>query len=317
MKNKLQLIDFNVVSAYMGRFLTAIVAFAVIGITASALLSRGRSAERGVLAVAAPSVGAMETTRGFHESLRLLLARESNRPVDVRGFGPAADADAGCGLYLMPMEEYLARRKDGGLVALYAVDRSTHGRDRAVLIVRPSSAPFASFAGIAKDRCIFSGPRSLNGCLVQLELLEAEGFRAPERIQSLHFPAAGGGARVVFSVLFEGYTLGACRESDIADLIAGGSIEGGEVAVIRSSPAVPELVFVCREPNAAYFGRVLAGLALRLASPGDDPEEGIAAALLRSSGMRSIRPIAGEEIARAAALFDRIAGENPKASRPY
>jgi hypothetical protein len=327
MKNKLQVIDFNVVSAYMGRFLTAIVAVAVIGITVSALLSRSRGAERGVLVVAALPAGPLEAartaratraTRGFHDSLRLLLARESNRPVAVRESGPAGDAGAGCGLFLMAMEEYLAQREEEGLVALYAVDRSAHGRDRAVLIARPSGAPSPEFAGIGADQCIFSGPSSLNGCWVQLELLEAEGFRAGEGTQSLHYPKAGGAARVVFSVLFEGYTLGACRRSDIENLIAEGSIAEGEVAVVRSSPAVPEMVFACREPDAAYFGRILAGFALRLANPGDDPEEQVAAALLGSGGMRSVRPIAGEEITRAAALFGRMKGENREgAFQPY
>lgn len=326
MKNKLQVIDFNVVSAYMGRFLTAIVAVAVIGITASALLSRNRSAERGVLTVAVPPAGSMDdahparaarASRGFHDSLRLLLARESNRPVDVRESGPTGDAGAGCGLFLMAVEEYLAEREEKGLVALYAVDRSAHGRDRAVVIARPANAPLSDFSGIGTEQCVFSGPRSLNGCWVQLELLEAEGFRAAEGYRSLHFPEAGGAARVVFSVLFEGYTLGACRRSDIDDLTADGSIAEDEVAVIRSGPAVPELVFACRGSDAVYFGHVLEGFALRLANPGDDPEEQVAAALLARGGMRSVRPITGEEITRAAALLGRMTGENREGvSRP-
>jgi len=247
----------------------------------------------------------------------LLLARESNRPVDVRESGPTGDAGAGCGLFLMAVEEYLAEREEKGLVALYAVDRSAHGRDRAVVIARPANAPLSDFSGIGTEQCVFSGPRSLNGCWVQLELLEAEGFRAAEGYRSLHFPEAGGAARVVFSVLFEGYTLGACRRSDIDDLTADGSIAEDEVAVIRSGPAVPELVFACRGSDAVYFGHVLEGFALRLANPGDDPEEQVAAALLARGGMRSVRPITGEEITRAAALLGRMTGENREGvSRP-
>jgi hypothetical protein len=153
---------------------------------------------------------------------------------------------------------------------------------------------------------------------VQLALMEAEGFRAPATIQSLNFPAVGGGARVVFSVLSDDYTVGACRESDIANLVADGSLEQGEVVVIRSVPAVPEVVFVCREADRIYFGRILAGLGLRLASPGDDAEEMLAAALLENSGMGGLRPISEEEIARAAALFERMkGGDHRGAHGPY
>ena len=66
MKNKIKVIDFSIVSTYMGRYLTAVVAVLVFAITLSALLSGGGTPVEDIVIVGVPSRGDAETTMDYY-----------------------------------------------------------------------------------------------------------------------------------------------------------------------------------------------------------------------------------------------------------
>jgi hypothetical protein len=180
------------------------------------------------------------------------------------------------------------------------------GRDAAVLIARSGvEAPPEPGPGDV----VFTHPRSFNGCWVQLAWLESRGFDVPDRLETLSFaPEPGAGPRVIYSVLMGQHRYGACRASDLAGLIAAGGVGGGELSVVHSMPAVPELVLACRGEDRAYYEGVLKRIAIRIAAPEPADGDRDAVELLKSRGMRSLRPVSQDEFERAAALFESMQG---------
>jgi ABC-type phosphate/phosphonate transport system substrate-binding protein len=302
MKNKLSVIDINIVSAYMGRFLTAIVTVIVLGLTVSALVGRGGMRNHVPLVIAVPAVDGADATVARFEPLRQMLARETGRTVKVQ-----ARKNDGCGrceLFVLPIDELLSGRDGHGLVPVYVICAMDRGRDAAVLIakkgVEAREVP-------SPGNVVFTHPRSANGCWVQLAWLESQGIDAPDRIESLNFaPSPGAGARVVYSVLAGEFPYGACRESDLAGLIATGSVGRDELTVVRSIPAVPEVVIACRPEDADYYERILKKIATRMAAPDPMGADRDAVELLKVRGMRSLRPVSEYELQSAASLFETM-----------
>jgi hypothetical protein len=300
MKNKLRMIDINFASMYMGRFLTVGVTALVLAITISALTGAGglRNHRPLILEVPASSGDAS----GF-EALRDLLAMETGRNVRAQARGDQWCET--CDLFVLPIGEFLPAQRQGELVALYSIEPMKRRRNAAILVARandplPESPP-------AVHEIMFSHPRSLNGFWLQLQELESEGFRAPDDLRSLRFartPAAG--TRVVYSVATGACDMGACRASDLADAVTRGGVERGELTVLRSSPALPEVVIACKAEDADYYRSVLAQTAARMAVPEPANRWQDAVALLDSRGMRSLRPVAAEEMERAAALYNAL-----------
>jgi hypothetical protein len=308
MKNKIRLIDITILSQYMGRFLTAIVTAIVFAITVSALVSEGgirRQAATLVMEVA-PLKGVKGTDDQF-EPFRYLLALETDRTVVLRERG--ADHCERCDLFVMPIELFLASDESHRLVPLYSIDRTDHKRDEAVVIARNGDPePDVPSPG----DIVFTNPESINGCWVQLGLLESRGYELPDRIDSLHFASRPGAApaagRVIFSVLLGEYPYGACRASDLAKLIAAGEVGRDELRIVVSGPTVPELVVACRPENADYYRSVLERVSARVALTRAPGRDNGAVELLKSRGMRSLRPVSGAGLKRAAELFTKMQG---------
>jgi hypothetical protein len=309
MKNKFRMIDINIVSTYMGRYLTLGVTVVVLAITISALTGPGGLRNHRPLTLVVPSrPGGGDTTPRF-EPLRELLAIETGRRVWLQNRAEESCRD--CDLFVMTLQEFLDEQRFRDLVPLYSIEAIERGRDAAVLIARGGVAPMGSPPGV--DDVMFSHPRSINGCWVQLGLLESEGFRTPGRLDSLRFapaPAPGAGLRVVYSVATGECALGACRASDLSGAVRAGGVGRGELSIVRSSPAVPELLIACRAADADYYLRVLTKTAARVAASAVGARDRDAVELLKSRGMRSLRPISGAEIERAAALYEKMEERN-------
>lgn len=312
MKNKLRLIDINIVSAYMGRFMTLFVMAAVLAVTISALFSKGGVRDHLTLTIQVPSGRSADDALDFYEPLRYLLAKETGRTVRVQAPAPPAarpTSDNWCGeceLYVLPMEDFVASREEQRLTALYSISPTEHRRDTAVLIKRHGETIPAV---LTQDDVVFTSPKSVNGCWVQLLLLESEGFAAPETIASLRFaPVVGGATWVVYAVLFGEYAVGACRQSDLAALVSTGSLRGDEITVVRTSPAVPEVVLACRSEDAGYYRGLLETISAKLADPNPPGTDRDAIELMKSRGMRSLLRVSQDELGRATALFDRMRG---------
>lgn len=300
MDNKMRVIDINIVSAYMGRFLTVIVMLMVLAITLSAIVGGDGFGGHNNIVVGVPDNGETGGGQEGAAALRQLIARETGRPVTIRSRG--VEWDDGCGLYLMETGEFVEERVRRGLVALYSVGRNQGGSDAALLVSRRGATVAAT---TRRDDVIFLGPRSINGCWLQLAYLESSGFETPGRIGALSFaPAPGGGARTVFSVLFGEFSLGACRASDVAALVKAGEIGENELAVVKSLPALPETVLACRAEDAGYFEVIFRNIAVTLASP--TVRDRAAVDRMRNSGFRSLRPVSPDELDRLLRLFESM-----------
>lgn len=304
MKNKFQMIDINIASTYMGRFMTLGVTAIVLAITVSALTGRGGLRTHQPVELVVPSGTGDSEAEARFGPLQELLTIETGR--NVRAHARAEQWCDDCDLFVMPISEFLSERRSRELVPLYSIEAVERGRDAAVLIARAGASPQSPLE--AAD-LMFTHPRSLNGCWVQLSQLEAEGFRAPQRLDSLRFapaPAPGAGIRVVYSVATGHSAMGACRASDILDAVKRGGIGPGELTVVRSSPAVPEVVLACRPRDADYYRGVLARAAARMAAPETEGRAGDAVELLQNRGMRSLLPISDAELERVAALHEEM-----------
>lgn len=306
MKNKIRLIDINIVSSYMGRFLTAIVAVLVLSITVAALVDEDGNRDHKVLVLGVAGLGSTEKTLEYYEPFKDFLARSSGRAVKVRVIDGEIDPE--CELYLLPWREYFYGGRNLALLPIYSVCRVSGGRDSAVLIVR-GDRDAADLTALGPSDVVFAHPHSFNGFLIQLRALEsrgAGGFAVPVDPGELHFVGPPGAeTRVVYEVLLGRYTAGACRRSDVDRLVEAGELARDEIAVSLAMPALPEQIIACREADREYYLDLLESMATRLASPGGSTSERDTAALLRSRRIRSLRPVIPEEVALAEELYDQ------------
>jgi hypothetical protein len=304
MKNKIRLIDINIVSAYMGRVLTVFVTILVLAITLSALFGDGGLRNHVPLVVEVPASGGEVTDPACYRALRFLIAAETGRSVSVATRGP--DWSEGCELYVLPIREFFRARSQLGLEPLYAFCRARRGADAAVLIARGGTEPPVP---PARDDVVFVSPRSINGCWIQLAYLESSGFDAPRRIGDLRFaPGSGDGSRVVYSVAFGRYAMGACRASDLEELAASGGITPEEVFVVASIPALPETVVACPADARNYFEPVLRRIAATVADPEPSDRVRDAVTLLRDRGVRNLRPVTQGDLERLEELLGSMEG---------
>ena len=98
---------------------------------------------------------------------------------------------------------------------------------------------------------LFTHPQSLNGCWVQLGLLEDGGHALPDRVDSLRYaPGPGSANRVVHTVLLGESPFGACRASDLAALTASGAVAEDELVVVAAGRFAGERIEVPAVPRA-------------------------------------------------------------------
>ncbi|MDH3216785.1 MAG: phosphate/phosphite/phosphonate ABC transporter substrate-binding protein, partial [Candidatus Krumholzibacteria bacterium] len=215
MKDRIKPIDVSIISTYMGRSLTAVVAVFVIAVAVSALISR-RGVERNVIDVCVSDGHEIARSLQVYEPLTILLSRETRRPVILH-----ACVDtwvSGHDVYIMPIDEFFRHGRRLDLEALFEVK---HGErdDEAVLIARDSLG-MADCADVSPSQVAFSTPDSVNRFWVQMSMLSQRGFKGPNSLSDFRFEgSAFDGTRVVFGVLYGQYRLGACKRSDIGSLM--------------------------------------------------------------------------------------------------
>ncbi len=100
--------------------------------------------------------------------------------------------------------------------------------------------------------------------------------------------------------------LGACRASDLANAVEEGGVRRDELSIVRSVPAVPEILIACRAADVDYYKGVLERTAGRMAAPEPSARCRSAVELLEERGVRSLQPVSAGQMERAAALYDRM-----------
>jgi hypothetical protein len=304
-KDKIKPIDLSIISTYMGRSLTAVIALFVVGVAISALVSGG-DAQRNIIDIC---VYGNRTSRvmNVYEPLRVLLSDETRRPV-VLHMGDERHLE--CDLYVMSTHDYLARSRELGIEAIYEIRRTEKRDDSAILIAR-SSEDAIDYSRLSPEDVAFSGPYSVNGFWVQLSMLSRQGFQMPASPSEFRFAGSEGDqSRVVLGVVYGAYRLGACRLSDVTSLTERGVIGGGEITVLAREAALPETVIAARTGETRYYTRKLKNIARlvdKTAAPTNQTET---VRLLKSYGVGALEPVNEGRIRKAGSLFERAGGDH-------
>jgi hypothetical protein len=234
--------------------------------------------------------------------LRQLIASETGRSVFVSTRD--AEWNGTRDLYLLPVREFLAARANHDLEPLYARGRMKRRSEAAILICR-SGVELPETPQV--EDVLFVDPYSINGCWLQLAFLESSGSRGPDRLEQLRFaPPPGGGTRVVYSVLFGESPIGACRLSDLLAAVEAGDIGKNELSVVKTIPALPEMVIACFPRDREYFEPVLGRIAARIAAP-EEPDSALAENLARR-GLGKLRPVSDDDLERLSQVFEFVDG---------
>ena len=242
MQNKIKVIDISIVSTYMGRYLTAVVAVLVVAITISALFSSGGWETTGDLVVAVPMRESDEETLRHFEPLRTLIEQRVGRSVrlEVRGqYWPEA-----CHLYVMSIHEFHRVRDERQLTAIYSVEPAG-GLAGAVIISGGDSKETP--AGVSGADVLHMAPHSINGCWIQLRALEERGVVFAPSLEDLEYaPPPGRAERVVYSVALGQYRIGTVPRMAVDKMLSDRRIVPGEVTVVATFPSLPETVLCVR-----------------------------------------------------------------------
>ena len=301
MRNKLKLVDFNILSSYMGRFLTLIVMVLVFAITMSALLSEGGLREQRVFEMCIPS-GTVER----YSPLRELLANVMSRTMILQECDNKCEHR--CELRVMDVAEFLVERERFGAGQAFALNRAERGTDRAVLIsTGDESSPTPGSivpSDIARGR-----ERSLNTYWLQLSALHQDGtLHADPFVADAALGAAvpGDATRAIYAVVHGRYRYGACRSSDLDALFHSGGLQPAEVVVVREVLAVPEMILAVRGRHVPYLERSIKAVAVIIAANESQGRHADTVRRLKSGGIRQISPARDEQLNRAAELLSRV-----------
>ncbi|NIM18965.1 MAG: PhnD/SsuA/transferrin family substrate-binding protein [Candidatus Latescibacteria bacterium] len=303
MKNKANLIDYNILSSYMGKFLTLIVTLLVLGITISALIGGGRDASGEVLTIGIALEEPLEQAISRYEHLSNLIGSQTRQAVEVVPYSSPRETPD---LYIVSLNKYLEIHKAVDLVPLFSVSDSRLDRDAAIIITADPPGEI-DYGSIPASRVAFTDSISLNGFLVQLEMLESGGFRVPDRLGGLCFEgSAMHSARVIFGVQWGTYTLGACLMSDLLFFIGRGLLNWSEIRVVARAEALPETIIAVPREKVEYFTPVLEAVNGILASD-NPPFREEPAVVTMPAGVERLAPVDDTQIERARELVVRAA----------
>lgn len=303
MKDGIKPIDLNIISAYMGRSLTLVIAVFIIVVAVSAFVTRGGGAQRNIIDVCVDDGPTGRVIRDY-EPFQALLSDQTRRPVHLALCH--GDWERGYDLYVMPIDEYFKHSTGLGVEAFYEV-KNTERRKDSALLVGSSSAGVIDYASLSPTQVAFATPRSMNGFRVQLSMLEQRGFRVPASVSELRFEGGLDPSRVLLGVVHGTYRLAACRMSDLTTLVERGVIRQGELALIERADALPELVVAAPPSQIAYYRGKLAGIGRLLDEITMPASRKETVTLLKSNGIRALEPIEHGQIEEARRLFEGYA----------
>jgi hypothetical protein len=255
---------FNLLSFRGRKFLTLIVASLVLALTAGALISDQSIFSTGGLTIALPGGASTGQPGDSFSPLVRHLASITHRTVTVSE--PLEPAD----LYVHSLAEFLTARPRLGLVPLRALSSTGSARDAAVLFTAGDES--ISIDQLSPSEVVFTAFDDPNGFWAQLAWLRERGFRTPSKPGDFQFEGAGEHAiRVVYSVVWGRYKIGACRMSDLTYLLDRGLLHSSEVQIITETAALPELILSSRPEDSGRWVDWLSDLTAVLNPAGPGP----------------------------------------------
>jgi hypothetical protein len=301
MRERIKPFDLNLISTYMGRWLTLVITAFIIAVAVGAYVGRGGGAQRNIIDVCVDG-GSEERAADAYEPLRALLSDQTRRPVRL-SIGEGS-WNPGCDLYIMPTDVYLRRSRELGVVAFYEI-KDTERQNDSALLVSSASAGSIDFAALSPNDVAFWAPRSVNGFWVQISMLERKGFRVPPSVAELRFEGtADDVSRALLGVVYGTYRLAACRMSDLTSLVDHGVIRQGELALVERADALPQVVVAGSPSQVAYYRRKLAAIDRLLEDIAVPASRKETVRLLKSNRIRSLDPIENGRIEEARRLWE-------------
>lgn len=298
MKQKIELIDFTLISTYFGKYLTVFVTLAVFAITGGALLNN-KAGVGGVLKIAVTSGNAADEQMRRFEPFGLLLSSQVRRAVEIV---PYSTEEPDVDLYIMTLDRFLEDRRRLNLVALRSLVDFIANEDIAVVITAVSRDTVACDL-LHPSQVAFTDSFSANGFWLQVEDLEKKGFRLPERMDQLRFEGSESHSlRVVLGVQWNRYILGACRMSDLIFLENRGLLNLEDIRIVSQMDALPEVLFAATPQKAPLLRDALEHVDDILLSPGAPHGLRVAVAEIHAAGFRRLLPVSEDQLARAEKL---------------
>jgi hypothetical protein len=272
-------------SARPGKYLTLIVTVMVLGLTAKAFFSNRDLFSAGGLRIALPGGPPSAEAEPLFAVLAHRLVSVSGRSVTY--VEPSAEAD----LYIQPLATFLEVGPKQNLVPLYSLTATTNGREGAVLFT--TAADSIVVDQLSPAEVVFTDPDDANGFWAQLVWLRERGFHLPERESDFRFEDGGDiSARLVYSVLWGRYKIGACRMSDLVRLLDRGFLHPGEVRVIAMTTALPDFIISSRPESAGRLSERLAALSDARSSSGS--EDGFSIAPIDETALKRVGRLAAD-----------------------
>ncbi len=284
----------NVLSSYLGRWISLVILLLLVALAAAALFLEPDYPAHVPLRIgvcAFDSVAAGPVLRSFASSVR----EQDGGDITWVWLGPGGEP-AGCEFYIMTLLQMLSAREESGMKCLLlSTPRRDGSLSMGVVIVPRDGEPDWS-------RAAFTSASSATGFISPLAAIAASGVQ-PSTVsyETLSDACPVCGEAVAYGVLLGRYGAGGMSLEELRRIEESGMIEPGALRVLFTGPELPEIVLAADPATEKWKSRGFARRLPRIADRLSDPLRREMARL----GMAAFRPPAGGELD----LADRVPGQ--------
>lgn len=256
--------DKNILSGYIGRSLTLIIALLILAVTMSALITGGGITHRATIRICRLESAAVPSAARA-AALGELLSAISGQPVTITTVAGIAGAD--CELLILPTFEWLAVSDQIDGLPIFSLAMIA-GRNDEALLITGRDGEGGTMSDLSITELQFTNHRSINGFWNQLEMLREGGMHLPADLDRFLFTGGDEHAyeRVIVAVLSGRARYGACRGNALRELEHAGILPPGELAIVTRRPALPEVLIISSRDKATYYRTHLERVSAALAT---------------------------------------------------
>lgn len=245
--------DKNMISGYIGRLHTWIIASFVLAVTISALITMGGITPRATITICFVESDAAPIP-AHAAALERLLSESTQQPVRI---SPAPHA-GGCDLVIMPTIDWLSGAHDFEGTPIYSLAASADRNDESVIVTLRDDAD-GERGSVTAATVTFTNSRSINGFWNQLEFLRENDIHLPADLDSFRFAGNDdrAGERAIVAVLSGGARFGACRANILRNLEDAGTLPPDRLAIVAGRPALPDVLIISSRDGATHYRAIL------------------------------------------------------------
>ena len=284
----------NVLSSYLGRWMSLVMLLLLVALAAAALFLEPDYSAHVPLRIgvcAFDSAVAGPVLRSFASSVR----EQDGGDITWVWLGPGGKP-AGCDFYIMTSLQMLSAREESGMECLlFSTPRVDGSLSIGVVIVPRDGEPDWS-------RAAFTSVSSATGFISPLAAIAESGVQlSTVSYETLSDACPVCGEAVAYGVLLGRYGAGGMSLEELRRIEGNGVVEPGALRVLFTGPELPEIVLVSDPATEEWKSRGFARRLPRVAGRLSDPLRREMARL----GMAAFRPPAGGELD----LVGRVPGQ--------